>query len=92
MRPFASLDEGSVNHIVRSSAFNVRRRAPFDCQEQVGGWESFFHCVNKAIRIFGFGEFFLERQQVCFRKIYRSSRVKGSATIAMSRDNNWVVS
>ena len=44
------------------SGFNISRRAPFDCQEQVGGWEFFLHSINKAIRIFGFFEFFLKNQ------------------------------
>jgi hypothetical protein len=48
--------------VVSLSGLDVRRRAPFDCQEQVGGWESFFHGANKAVRICGLGEFFFERQ------------------------------
>src|ERR1700676_279471 len=42
----------------RSSRFDISLRAPCDCQEQVGGWEFFLHSINKAIRIFGFFEFF----------------------------------
>src|SRR5882762_6606336 len=42
------------------SGFNISLCAPFDCQEQVGGWEFFLHSINKAIRIFGFFEFFLK--------------------------------
>ena len=44
------------------SGFNISRRASFDCQEQVGRWEFFLHSINKAIRIFGFFEFFLKNQ------------------------------
>jgi hypothetical protein len=42
------------------SGFNIGLRTPFDCQEQVGGWESFLHGINKAIRTFGFFEFFFK--------------------------------
>src|SRR6202011_1513692 len=42
------------------SGFNISLRAPFECQEQVGGWESFLHGVDKAVRIFGFFEFFFK--------------------------------
>src|SRR6266404_5930987 len=44
------------------SGFDISLRAPFDCQEQVSGGEFFFHTINKAIRIFGFFEFFLKNQ------------------------------
>src|SRR5438309_11066955 len=44
----------------RLSGFNISLRAPFECQEQVGGWESFFHGINKAIGVFGFFELFLK--------------------------------
>jgi len=62
VRPFAFHDESSVNHVVSLSGLDVRRRAPFDCQQQVGGWESVFHGANKAVRICGLGEFLFERQ------------------------------
>src|ERR1700680_504454 len=42
------------------SAFNISLRAPFECQEEVGRWESFLHGVDKAVRIFGFFEFFFK--------------------------------
>src|SRR5437016_11982882 len=42
------------------SGFNISHRAPFECQEEVGGWESFLHGVDKAVRIFGFFEFFFK--------------------------------
>src|SRR6266446_3695274 len=78
----------STKWLVCLSGFNISLRAPFDCQEEVGGWESFLHGVNKAIRIFGFFEFLFKSQQIVFRKIHGGIRVKGSSNLAMSRDNN----
>ena len=42
------------------SGLNISLRAPVECQEEVGGWEFFLHSINKAIRIFGFFEFFFK--------------------------------
>jgi hypothetical protein len=44
----------STTSTVCLSGFDIRRRARSICQEKVGGWESFLHGLNKAIRIFGF--------------------------------------
>jgi len=51
---------GSSKSLVCLSGFNVSLRAPFECQEKVGGWESFLHGVDEAVRIFGFFEFFFK--------------------------------
>jgi hypothetical protein len=40
--------------------FDIGLRAPFDCQEQVGGWEFFLHGIHKGVCIFGCFEFFLK--------------------------------
>ena len=44
------------------SGFNISLRAPFDCQEEASGWESFLHGVDKAVRIFDFFEVFFKNQ------------------------------
>jgi len=50
-------DGGSVyQSSVCCSRFDIRLRAPFERQEEVGGWESFFQGNNEAIRSFGFLE------------------------------------
>src|SRR5258707_15266514 len=50
----------STKSPVYFSGLNIGLRAPFDCQEKVGGWESSLHGINKAIGIFGFFEFFFK--------------------------------
>jgi hypothetical protein len=50
----------STKSSVCLSGSNISLRAPFECQEEVGGWESFLHGINKAIGILGFFEFFFK--------------------------------
>jgi len=61
MHAFASRDEALVaNSSVCLSWFNISLHPPYECQEEVGGWESFPHGINKAIGIFGFFECFFK--------------------------------
>src|SRR6476659_2466414 len=54
--------EGSVyQSLVCCSGFDIRIRAPFERQEEVGGWESFLHGDYEAIGIFCLFEFLLKR-------------------------------
>jgi hypothetical protein len=55
-------EEGSVyQSSVCCSGFDIRLRAPFERQEEVGGWESFLHGDYETIRISGLFEFLFKR-------------------------------
>src|ERR1700676_604962 len=84
----AEMGAWSTKSSVCLSGFNISLRSPVECQEEVGGWESFLHGVDKVVRIFGFLEFFFKNQQIVFRKIYGATRIKRSPSLAMSRDSN----
>jgi hypothetical protein len=55
-------NEGSVyQSSVCCSGFDIRLRATFERQEEVGGWESFLHGDYETIGIFGLFEFLFKR-------------------------------
>src|SRR5258708_32819861 len=78
----------STKSSVCLSGSNVSLRAPFEGQEEVGGWESFLHGINRLSRFFAFFSSSSKTYKLIFVKSTAVIRSRGGPNLAVPRINN----